>query len=742
MAFNIDNYDFSSLSIRDLLYARDLYHLHLMNKKNVVATAVGYYRIRKNEPWPSKSNRSPDIKKFKSKVRTLENSEVRPYSWPAIIVIVEKWEKEKVLATKNPADLVPKTLFLPDGKAVPVCVIVAEKITPRGTGVDLRKLQFPRNAISGGFPLFARIQQEQRIASLGCLVTDGHLTYALTNKHVAGEPGSKIYTMLDGEETEIGTVSEKQLGRMLFKDVYPKLGGDSVYVNMDIGLIELNDLTAWKTEIFNIGQMDELVDLHASNFSLQMIGKKVIGYGSASGMMVGEIQALFYRYKSVGGFEYITDFLIGAYTKNVRKLNNSSKPKEVFNVQYGDSGTILLIEQKEKDDNDKEVIKHYPLALLWGRHELGNDDESQPYGLATCLSTTCNLLDIDLVRNWNLDMPNTWGKTGHFKIAAKSCELVTNKKLKKLLMSNQQNIGYTDQDLIDENVVSGNTKTDFVPLGDVADIIWRKKRGMDDTNHFADMDESHPQVFGGKSLMQLCNNVNNVDIDVWNNFYAAFEQVDVTKKPTGRGALPFRVAQMYKLMVQHALNKEVAEFVCVGGLMAHYVGDACQALHVSHLHHGHDDGEKNVHTDYETNLLDRKMIELFTGVNAKAKKVTSSDMIGPASKDAAVRVVKLMKKTFQNLKPEEVIDSWKAAAGSGKYNKMWADLGTQTVKNIAEGSKVMAILWQSAWINGNGNQIADSELKEISKQKLMDLYNLKTFAESFRLKDPKFKAAL
>jgi len=176
--------------------------------------------------------------------------------------------------------------------------------------------------------------------------------------------------------------------------------------------------------------------------------------------------------------------------------------------------------------------------------------------------------------------------------------------------------------------------------------------------------------------------------------------------------------------------------------MAHYVGDACQALHISHLHHGHDDSEEKVHTDYETNLLDRKMIELFTGVNEKAQKVKSSDIIGPSSKDAAIRVIKLMKKTNQTLKPEEVIDSWKAAAGTGKYDKMWADLGTQTIKNIAEGSKVMAILWQSAWINGNGNQIADSELKEISKQKLMSLYNRKTFAESFRLRDPKFKAAL
>ena len=40
--------DFSLLSLRDLLAARELFHLHLINKPNVVATAVGRYRIRKH----------------------------------------------------------------------------------------------------------------------------------------------------------------------------------------------------------------------------------------------------------------------------------------------------------------------------------------------------------------------------------------------------------------------------------------------------------------------------------------------------------------------------------------------------------------------------------------------------------------------------------------------------------------------------------------------------------------------
>ena len=35
--------DFNTLSLRDLIEARDHYHVHLVHKRNVVATAVGRY---------------------------------------------------------------------------------------------------------------------------------------------------------------------------------------------------------------------------------------------------------------------------------------------------------------------------------------------------------------------------------------------------------------------------------------------------------------------------------------------------------------------------------------------------------------------------------------------------------------------------------------------------------------------------------------------------------------------------
>ena len=41
---------FHSLGVRDLLDARDQFHLHLVHKKNVFATAVGFYLIRNDDP--------------------------------------------------------------------------------------------------------------------------------------------------------------------------------------------------------------------------------------------------------------------------------------------------------------------------------------------------------------------------------------------------------------------------------------------------------------------------------------------------------------------------------------------------------------------------------------------------------------------------------------------------------------------------------------------------------------------
>src|SRR5262249_30411665 len=118
--------NFASLSLKDLIEARDLFHYHLINKKNVVATALGLYRIRIGDPWPSERDPDPQVRRTHSR-RTLSNSQVRPYSWPCVYVSVSDWEEEAALAETNSSDVVPTTLYLPDGRSVPVCVIEARK---------------------------------------------------------------------------------------------------------------------------------------------------------------------------------------------------------------------------------------------------------------------------------------------------------------------------------------------------------------------------------------------------------------------------------------------------------------------------------------------------------------------------------------------------------------------------------------------------------------------------------------
>src|SRR5262245_41513070 len=103
---------FSSLSLKDLVEARDLYHFHLMNKPNVIGTAVGRYLIRDTEKWPHDTGRDQKL----TYPRTFGNSHVRDYSWPCIIVLVREWIPEEDFRKKNgpePWDVVPKRLFLP-----------------------------------------------------------------------------------------------------------------------------------------------------------------------------------------------------------------------------------------------------------------------------------------------------------------------------------------------------------------------------------------------------------------------------------------------------------------------------------------------------------------------------------------------------------------------------------------------------------------------------------------------------
>lgn len=729
--------DFSSLSITDLLEAREAYHSHLAHLENVVATAIGRYRIRETDPdAEDATNRKAWRNRKQSPPRTLQNTVVKPWSWPCLLVFVEEWLTQEEIVKENPDQVVPRFLYMPNGRVVPTCVIYAQK--QESGPPPLNNLNFPCELIGGGYPVLTDVQGQLHVGSLGCMVTDGDRVYALTNRHVTGEEGRPVFSLFQAERQQVGRSNKNQIGKKLFKDVYPGWPGERSYANLDAGLIEVDDVTRWTAQVFGVGELDDPVDLNTDTISLDLIGCPVRAFGGASGELVGEIQALFYRYKSIGGFDYVGDLLIGP--------RSADMPLKTI---PGDSGTCWVFDPdmtREKAEAEgmvgKRARRFRPIALQWGGHALlDRDGESQlQFALATCLSTICRELDVDVVPDWNIGHSEYWGKTGHYKIAAKACELVSDAKLKKLLLNNLSNIAFDDEAIRQGELKKINAK-EFSPLADVPDLIWRSTRKKDEANHFADMDEPGKGEFKGKTLLDLCKDPDNLSIEVWNRFY---DSLSVGFK---RGALPFRVWQIYQDMVQFVRNGEVTEFICAGGILSHYVGDACQPLHVSSLHHGrpgHPE-EERVHSVYETDMLDRFAPDIIAGVNQKLARVKAkADVNG--GKQAALSVVELMRGTIKKLPPLDVIESFNEHSDTSRIQNMFNDLGKRTTSCMADGCLRLASLWASAWKEGGGSKIAASKLAAVDREELKALYadkkNVDKFLPAFRLQDPKFAETL
>lgn len=417
--------DFNSLSIRDLVEARDMFHVHLTNKRNVIATAIGRYLIRLIDIDDNGYYRPNVYKPHEEKPkRTMDNSIVTNMSWPCILVYISEWEEKIKILNRDVADLIPKSLFMPDGRVVPICVVEVNKAIETDIFIDPSELQFPENLIGGGFPVFMDLQGKRNIATIGCIVSDGHKYYALTNKHVVGNEGISVQSVFGGKEVRVGKSSGKNLGKIPFTHLYPGFRGTQVSVNCDAGLIDIDDINYWKTEILDIGEMDEMHDINTMSLSLTLIAENtvksgkiqpskkgiVVGYGAYSQKMEGQIAALFYRYKSIGGIEYISDLLIAGQNNMPLK------------VHHGDSGAVWHLQVK-----DNGVTKFLPIALHWGHHEMISNKTSTTYNysLSTCLSNICRELDVEVVRGWNIDHDYSWGKTGHYKIAARACDIVT-----------------------------------------------------------------------------------------------------------------------------------------------------------------------------------------------------------------------------------------------------------------------------------------------------------------------------
>ncbi len=683
---DLRRHDFSSLSVKDLLDAREAFHVYLAHLDRVFATAIGRYLIREDDRnFHDAGHHTPS---GELEPRTLTNASVREWSWPCVLVFVRDWLAHADLADApaKAAEMVPPYLILPDNRVIPTCVV---QVTPQDEAQAAPNSPvFKSDLIGGGFPVLADVQNKTHVGSIGCLVTDGDAVYALTNRHVTGEPGRELFAGFKNTDRRLGVTDSRQLAKRPFSEAYPGWPGLKCQSNLDAGLIRIDDVTGWSAQVWGIGEIGDIWDLNVDTFRLDVINRPVVAFGSVSGPMRGRILGLFYRYKTVGGMEYVTDFVIGP-----------RGPDAPLNNYPGDSGTLWFDDDEDSPKNARGARRLRPFALEWGGQVLLAPGGRMPTQVAfgVCLATICRELDVEIIPDWNIGHTEYWGEWGHVKIGAYATALVDPalQPLQDLMSANAENIGLDDVLL---QRLAPHQRGAFAPLADVADLVWRNTRPNDESNHFADMDKAGAD---GETLLESCAaDPGFIDPDKWNAYY---EGISEDQK---RGALPFRVWQIAEAMADYAANGQWLEFVCAGGIVAHYVGDACQPLHISQYHHGRDMADPKqtkVHSVYETTMVGRhgpdliQMIPTAAGVAPVAEIAPGG---APTGHDIAVAVVALMQRTVDRLAPLTIVDAFDSHMGSGQVDALWTALGPQTAACMQDGARTLARVWEAAYRAG------------------------------------------
>ncbi len=707
------------LTLKDLLDARDHYHVHLSHLSNVVGTAVGRMLIHEDDWY---ATHTPDVPRGKPKPKspkTLFNTVIREWSWPCVLVFIREWIRRDEFR-KEPDQMVPRALYLPDGRVVPTCtILVQDDLTPEEPNTSL---SFPNSFIGGGYVTFANVQGRQHTGSIGCLVTDGDLTYALTNRHVAGAAGREMFTMLADKRVRIGVTHQNQAVSKAFELVYEGWAGENVELRLDAGLIQIDDIADWTTQIASIGPLEEWMDLSTDSMTLELIGENVRAFGAASGELRGTIGALFYRYSAAGGTDYVTDFLIFP-RRNQKK-----------GTLHGDSGTLWFWEQSQKEGNDKKAkITLRPFAMQWGGQTFITDGTCKRTGhfaLATALSTVCRELGVTPVRDWNTGLPEYWGAVGHYTIGYFACDGI-NSDLGKLMKANQEIVSYPLDSIKSKTKINEKGPNGFVRLANVPDRIWahgKMVRGSaDGPNHFADMDKPDP-ANRNKNLLDLCKDPKNIDPAFWMGYYTRIGDSE-------RGLLPFRVWQFFNEMVDARKKKDITRFVAAAGICAHYVGDACQPLHLSYMYNGEPSSNgsgkrgEGVHSAYEDAMLRQNSVELLSLLTARLQRPPKVAAPG-SGKDAAIATIELMRKTFATIKPIDIVDAYAA-------NKdLWPLFKDGTVEIMASGVATLRAVWEGAWAAGKKGSAAipASDLDVAPTDQLIKLYMTKTWMPSMSLK--------
>jgi hypothetical protein len=338
---------------------------------------------------------------------------------------------------------------------------------------------------------------------------------------------------------------------------------------------------------------------------------------------------------------------------------------------------------------------------------------------------------------------------GHFKIGQQACFLVKDRMLQTFFTNNINLISFSDDKTL-RTTTHLQAAQGFVPLSDVPDVVWKTNinrgkpevaRPQENWNHYADIDLPGGD---GKTLANLyTDSPGSLQPSEWLKFYDDAPLPSATKKRTGKnnlGALPFRVWQIFAQMLEYATT-DLERFLIASGVLAHYVGDACQPLHSSQHSDGLNGASTGVHSTYEDDMVDAKAPEIAAGLDAALTSLNYTPRKVSSPRDAAMAVMDLMLFAQKTLPPETICNAYNRANPNATHpsknaaviDALWEECGQQTIEVIAAGAITLGALWQAAWTI-SGAQTSSIPAKAFTDQQaIIEIYEDKEFLPSWHL---------
>jgi len=143
---------------------------------------------------------------------------------------------------------------------------------------------------------------------------------------------------------------------------------------------------------------------------------------------------------------------------------------------------------------------------------------------------------------------------------------------------------------------------------------------------------------------------------------------------------------------------------------------------------------KGVHSDYEDRMINEHIDSLMGGVDAAVGQQRAMPLVR-GGQDAGFAVVELMRRTRNRIDPMALVEAYAGALrGDGAASEvLWGKFGTSTGAATADGCRVLAMLWESAWSEGNGQVIDDDLLAAVPAKELIAFYSDQLFVPSLPL---------